>query len=185
MLTIDPTTIAESIGNEPMGTVADDAPTSVEAGALSLGQEHDGIVRDSHETVDFQFASLGVQPGDVISFFAEAEDTAPEPHLARSQTVRLLVISVEEYNNFLREQTDIADAAAKYAALYGRPSGSAEDALKKGDLAILAFPDGFPNRGGLPIKVDGKTIGAIACSGAASEVDEAISQVAIDALLKP
>ena len=46
MLTIDPTTIAESIGNEPMGTVADDAPTSVEAGALSLGPEHDGIVRD-------------------------------------------------------------------------------------------------------------------------------------------
>jgi len=32
--------------------------------------------------------------------------------------------------------------------------------------------------------VDDKTIGAIACSGAASEVDEAISQAAIDALLK-
>jgi len=46
MLTIDPTTIAESIGNELMGTAADDAPTSVEAGALSLGAEHDGIMRD-------------------------------------------------------------------------------------------------------------------------------------------
>jgi glc operon protein GlcG len=78
-----------------------------------------------------------------------------------------------------------AQRKAKYAALYGRPSGAAEDSLKKGDIAILAFPDGFPNRGGVPIKVDGKTIGAIACSGAPSEVDEAISQVAIDALLKP
>jgi hypothetical protein len=75
------------------------------------------IVRDSHETSDFDFATLGVQPGDVISLFAEAIDTAPQPHLARSQTIRLAVISVEEYNNFMREQTDIADAAEKYDEL--------------------------------------------------------------------
>ena len=75
------------------------------------------IVRDSHETSDFDFATLGVQPGDVISLFAEATDTAPQPHLARSQTIRLSVISVEDYNNFMREQTDIADAAEKYADL--------------------------------------------------------------------
>ena len=78
-----------------------------------------------------------------------------------------------------------AQRKAKHAAIYGRPSGTAEDALKKGELGMLVFPDEFPNRGGLPIKVDGKTIGAIACSGAASEVDEAISQAAIDALLEP
>ena len=63
------------------------------------------------------FADLGVQPGDVISLFAEAVDNAPQPHLARSQTVRLQVISVEDYNNYLREQTDIADTEAKYAEL--------------------------------------------------------------------
>jgi glc operon protein GlcG len=77
-----------------------------------------------------------------------------------------------------------AQKKAKYAALYGRPSKAAQDSLKDGNLAILVFPDGFPNQGGLPIKVDGKVIGSIACSGAASEVDEAISQAAIDALLK-
>jgi uncharacterized protein GlcG (DUF336 family) len=32
--------------------------------------------------------------------------------------------------------------------------------------------------------VDGETIGAIAVSGAASEIDEAIGQFALDALLK-
>jgi glc operon protein GlcG len=77
-----------------------------------------------------------------------------------------------------------AQRKARYAAIYGRPSAVAEDSLKNGNMGVLAYPDGFPNRGGLPIKVDGKTIGAIACSGAASEVDEAISQAAIDALLK-
>lgn len=78
---------------------------------------NEAIVRDSHASFDFNFADLGVNPGDVISLFAEAVDTAPQPHLARSQTVRLMVISVEDYNNFLREQTDVADAEAKYAEL--------------------------------------------------------------------
>ena len=56
--------------------------------------------------------------------------------------------------------------------------------MKAGNLDVLAFPDGFPNRGGVPIQVDGQTIGGIACSGAASEVDEAIAQTGVDALLK-
>jgi glc operon protein GlcG len=56
--------------------------------------------------------------------------------------------------------------------------------LKKGNMSVMSFPDYFPNQGGLPIQVDGDTIGAIACSGAKSEIDEAISQAAIDALMK-
>jgi glc operon protein GlcG len=112
---------------------------------------------------------------------------------AQKRNVQVTICIMDESGNLLFLQKadgaglntlQFAQRKAKYAALYGRPSGVAEDSLKKGDLAILAFPDGFPNRGGLPVKVDGKTIGSIACSGAASEVDEAISQVAIDALLK-
>jgi hypothetical protein len=79
--------------------------------------KYDKIVLDSGETVHFDFASLGVHPGDVITLFAEAVDNAPQPHLSRSQTVHLQVISVEDYNNYLREQTDISDAEAKYSAL--------------------------------------------------------------------
>ena len=79
--------------------------------------KHDTVVLDSRETADFNFADLGIQPGDVISLFAEAVDNAPQPHLARSQTVRLQVISVEDYNNYLREQSDISDTEAKYAGL--------------------------------------------------------------------
>jgi uncharacterized protein GlcG (DUF336 family) len=54
--------------------------------------------------------------------------------------------------------------------------------LKNGNTAQLAVPEAFPMQGGLPIKVDGQTIGAIGVSGAASEVDEAIGQAAIDAV---
>jgi hypothetical protein len=95
----------------------------------------DSVVLAGRETVDFDFAGLGLQPGDVISLFAEAVDTAPQPHLARSQTVRLQVISVEDYNNYLREQTDLADAEAKYAELNGDLQDLIEQQKQLGDEA--------------------------------------------------
>ena len=113
---------------------------------------------------------------------------------AQKRAVHVTICIMDESGNLLFLQKadgatmntiQFAQKKAKYAAIYGRPSAVAEKSLKDGNLAVLVFPDGFPNRGGLPIKVDGQTIGGIACSGAASEVDEAISQVAIDALLKP
>jgi len=112
---------------------------------------------------------------------------------AQKRNVQVTICIMDESGNLLFLQKadgaglntiQFAQRKARYAALYGRPSAAAEDALKGGNLGVLIQPDSFPNRGGLPIKVDGKTIGAIACSGAASEVDEAISQTAIDALLK-
>ena len=77
-----------------------------------------------------------------------------------------------------------AQKKARYAAIYGRNSAIAADQLKAGNVSVLAFPDAFPNQGGVVVKVEGQTIGAVACSGAPSEVDEAIAQAAVDALLK-
>jgi glc operon protein GlcG len=51
-------------------------------------------------------------------------------------------------------------------------------------VEALAFPDYFPNQGGLPILVAGQILGGISASGAKSEIDEAIAQAGIDALLK-
>lgn len=74
-----------------------------------------------------------------------------------------------------------AQKKARHAAAYHSPSRLAADKVKAGDLSGLPLPDYFPNQGGLPIKVDNVTIGGIAVSGAASEVDEAIAQAALDA----
>jgi glc operon protein GlcG len=112
---------------------------------------------------------------------------------AQTRNVQVTICIVDESGNLLFLQKadkaglntiQFAQKKARYAALYGRPSKAGADQLKSGDMAVLAFPDAFPNQGGVPIKVDGQTIGAIACSGAASEVDEAISQAAVEALLK-
>jgi len=75
------------------------------------------ITRNASTTVDFDVKSLGVQPGDTLSLFAEAIDTAPEPHLARTRTLRLMVISTEEYNDYLRERNDISAIQHKYSSL--------------------------------------------------------------------
>ena len=77
-----------------------------------------------------------------------------------------------------------AQKKARHAAAYGSPSKDGADYVKKGNVDGLAFPDFFPNQGGLPIKVDGKTLGGIAASGAKSEIDEAIAQAGIDAAFK-
>jgi glc operon protein GlcG len=77
-----------------------------------------------------------------------------------------------------------AQRKARHAALYGASSKDAADRVKSGDNAALAYPNFFPGQGGLPIKVDGQTVGAISASGSKSEIDEAIAQAGIDALLK-
>ncbi len=76
-----------------------------------------GVRRDASASLLFDFQRLGARPGDRVSFFAEALDTAPEPRLGRSRTVTVTLISEDEYNQHLRETSEIADIAQKYAAL--------------------------------------------------------------------
>ena len=111
----------------------------------------------------------------------------------QKRAVNVTICIVDESGNLLFLQKGdgttlntitFAQHKARYAAIYGRPSKVAADSLKGGNLGVLMYPDSFPNQGGVPIRVDDKTIGAIACSGASSDVDEAISQAAVDALLK-
>jgi glc operon protein GlcG len=112
---------------------------------------------------------------------------------AKNRNVDVTICIVDESGNLLfLEKGDsasvntieFAQKKARHAALYNSPSKNAADTVKKGDVQALAFPNFFPNQGGLPIQVDGKAIGGIAASGAKSEIDEAIAQAAIDALFK-
>jgi glc operon protein GlcG len=111
---------------------------------------------------------------------------------AKKQNVEVTICIVDESGNLLFLQkadgaslnTILAQRKARHAAFYRAPSKSGADAMKKGDVEVLAFPDFFPNQGGLPIQVDGQTLGGIAASGAKSEIDEAISQAGLDALVK-
>ena len=112
---------------------------------------------------------------------------------AKSLNVEVTICIVDESGNtiFLEKgdstslnTLDFARKKARHAVLYRSPSREGQESLKKGNVDVLTFPDYFPNQGGLPIQVDGETIGGIAASGAKSEIDEAIAQAAIAALLK-
>jgi len=112
---------------------------------------------------------------------------------AAKRNVQVTLCIVDESGNLLfLEKADgaslitiqFAQKKARHAAFYGSPSKDGADEVKKGNVEALAFPEFFPNQGGLPIKVDGQTIGGIAASGAKSEIDEAIAQAALDAFLK-
>ena len=112
---------------------------------------------------------------------------------AQKRDVQVTICIVDEGGNLLFLQkadraglntVQFAQKKARHAAIFRQPSKAGADRLKAGNLEVLVFPEAFPNQGGLPIRIDGETIGAIAASGAASEVDEAIAQAAIDALLK-
>lgn len=119
--------------------------------------------------------------------------TAAEAEAAK-RNVQVTICVVDDSGNLLflekadrapLNTIDFAQKKARHAAFYQSPSKNGADAVKKGELTVLDFPQYFPNQGGLPIKVDGQTIGGIAASGAKSEIDEAIAQAGLDALLKP
>ena len=56
---------------------------------------------------------------------------------------------------------EFAQRKARDAAAYGSPSKDAADTVKKGNVEAMAFPQFFPNQGGLPIKIDGQILGGI------------------------
>jgi glc operon protein GlcG len=112
---------------------------------------------------------------------------------AAKRQVHVTICVVDESGNLLflergdgvpTNTIDFAQRKARHGALYRSASKDGADAVKKGSVEALSFPDFFPNQGGLPITVDGQVLGGISASGAKSEIDEAIAQAGIDALLQ-
>jgi len=112
---------------------------------------------------------------------------------AQRQNVSVTICIVDESGNLLfLEKGDTAplntivwaQKKARHAAFYKSPSKAAEDSVRQHNLEALAYPDFFPNQGGLPIILDGQILGGISASGAKSEIDEAIAQAGLEALLK-
>jgi len=73
----------------------------------------------------------------------------------------------------------VAQSKAMSAALFGRPTKIFRERVAKGDLSPMALVGAVASDGGVPIVVNGKTIGAIGSSGGA---DDDISQAGADAL---
>jgi glc operon protein GlcG len=79
---------------------------------------------------------------------------------------------------------DIAIQKARTAARFKRPTKALEDAVAGGRTMLLAVEGVLPLEGGLPIVVDGKTIGAMGVSGVTSQQDAVVARAGIDALVR-
>ena len=81
---------------------------------------------------------------------------------------------------------EAAKDKAYSAVLYRRPTKVFQDLVGQGgpNLRLLRLSGASPLEGGIPILVDGKVVGAIGVSGAASEQDAQVAKAGVDALTK-
>ena len=70
---------------------------------------------------------------------------------------------------------------ARTAAIFVRPSREMEEQVTNGRLGALALHGASALIGGIPLKVDGETVGAIGTSGETPDEDEAVSIAAAEA----
>jgi glc operon protein GlcG len=78
----------------------------------------------------------------------------------------------------------IAQAKARTAALFRRPSGAFQTSVNSGSpsgLSLLAMTGAVASEGGFPIVVDGKLIGAIGASGGIFTQDAVTAKAGLEA----
>ena len=81
---------------------------------------------------------------------------------------------------------EAAKDKAYSAVLYRRPTKAFQDLVGQGgaNLRLLRLAGASPLEGGIPVVVDGKIVGAVGVSGAASEQDAQVAKAGIEALGK-
>ena len=77
---------------------------------------------------------------------------------------------------------DVAQGKARTAVRFRRPSKVFEDALAANHLGVVTLGDVTAIRGGLPVMVDGKALGAIGVSGGDPDQDEQCAEAGLAAL---
>jgi glc operon protein GlcG len=93
------------------------------------------------------------------------------------------LIAMERLDNTFASSANISIGKARTAAMFRRPTKFFEEVINKGRTSMTALPDFTPLQGGEPIEFEGKIIGAIGVSGAASaQQDEELAIAGANAL---
>lgn len=88
------------------------------------------------------------------------------------------LLNFQRMDGALTGSIDVSIGKARTAALYRRSTKVFEE-LSKTRPAILTLPSGVLLQGGLPIVVNGHTVGAVGVSGVTSQQDEQIAEAGI------
>lgn len=94
------------------------------------------------------------------------------------------LVYYEKMDNTQLGSANVAIDKARSAALYKRPTKAFQDALAAGgeSLRILSLQGAVPLEGGIPLVMDGKIVGAIGVSGAATAQDAQCAKAGADAV---
>jgi len=93
------------------------------------------------------------------------------------------LVAFKRMDNAQLASVQIAEHKAKAAATFRRETKAFENAIQLSGLNYILSLDGaIASRGGIPLVVDGKMIGAIGCSGGTGSQDEATCKAAVAGL---
>src|ERR671926_343290 len=96
------------------------------------------------------------------------------------------LVALERLDGTFTAGANISVGKAKTAVMFKRPTKFFEDVIKNGRTAMVALPDFTPLQGGVPIEYEGKIIGGVGVSGAASaQQDEELALAGANALKVP
>jgi glc operon protein GlcG len=95
------------------------------------------------------------------------------------------ILAMERWNDTFPAASQISIGKARTAALFRKPTRLFEDSINKGRTAMTSLPDTVltPLQGGVPIVIEGRFVGAVGVSGAASaQQDEDLALAGIESL---
>lgn len=82
------------------------------------------------------------------------------------------LMALERLDNTFAAGANISIGKARTAALFRKPTKVFEDIVNKGRTTMVALNDFTPLQGGVPIEYEGKVVGAVGVSGAASAAQD-------------
>jgi uncharacterized protein GlcG (DUF336 family) len=96
------------------------------------------------------------------------------------------LVAFERMDNTQTASVLVSQDKAVSAAMYRRPTKVMQDAVAGGGAGVrfLNLRGASVVEGGLPLVIDGKIIGGIGVSGAASDQDGVVAKAGVDALAK-
>ena len=95
------------------------------------------------------------------------------------------LMALERLDGTFAAGANISIGKARTAALFKRPTRVFEELINKGRTAMTALNDFTPLQGGVPIVVEGKIVGGVGVSGAASALQDEELATAGAAALSP
>ncbi len=93
-----------------------------------------------------------------------------------------LLVYLERLDGVQPASCDIAQAKARAAAMFRRPTKGLEETVAGGRVALLSLPHITPVEGGQPLVYEGQIVGAIGVSGVQSFEDGMVARAGAEAL---